>query len=61
MNMRWVVLTVILGAIGALALLRVVEKAVTGRLTSAGMQLVIAVVFGWLAVKTLSKARAKSR
>src|SRR5438046_1620557 len=42
MKMGWLLLTIILGAIGALALVRVLERAVTGAWTGqVGVQLVI--------------------
>jgi hypothetical protein len=61
MKIGWVTLTIILGAFAAVALLRVIEEAVTGTLTSqAGVQLLIAVVSGWLAFKAFSKIRGRS-
>ena len=59
MKIVWYVLTVLLGAVGALSLLRSVERlAFGGGQGSLAVQLVIGVVALFLAWKSLGKARS---
>lgn len=60
MKILWAILAAAFGALALLALLRVGEKALTGTLTGqAGVQVALVIVFGLLAWKTFSKARAR--
>jgi uncharacterized membrane protein len=58
MNRGWLLVTIVLGAIAALALLRVLERAIAGAMDGqALLQIGIAALFGWLAYQSLRRAK----
>jgi uncharacterized membrane protein len=58
MKIGWLLVTIVLGAIAALSLLRVMERAIVGAMDGQALvQIGVAALFGWLAYQSLRRAK----